>query len=213
MMMMMMMMMIEDYHTSLITGHALYTYRYTMVDMKLLCENMLVPSEHNWLDLLRASQLLNSVRLELQVISYLKDNFHVLESLYHKHDSDDRDDADHGGGDRDSTTTAEYENINDFQAEFPGLLDALLESRKQLYPLPPSQLLIAQSTARAREDNSNSSLRKPMFPIWSMTVTVVCLMIYLLVTKFVALGAIIPIINVLVMGVVLYFLIVNMLSG
>ena len=46
-----------------------------------------------------------------------------------------------------------------------------------------------------------------------MTVTVVCLMIYLLVTKFVVLGAIIPIINVLVMGVVLYFLIVNMLSG
>jgi len=179
-----------------------------MTDMKLLCENMLVPSEHNWLDLLRASQLLNSVRLELQVISYLKDNFHVLESLYHKHDNDDRD-ADHGG---DLDSTAEYENINDFQAEFPGLLDALLESRKQLYPLPPSQLLIAQSTAHAREVNSNSSLRKPLFPIWSMSVTVVCLLIYLLVTKFVALGAIIPIINVLVMGVVLYFLIVNMMS-
>jgi len=46
-----------------------------------------------------------------------------------------------------------------------------------------------------------------------MTVTVVCLMIYLFVTKFVALGAIIPIINVLVMGVVLYFLIVSFFSG
>jgi hypothetical protein len=45
-----------------------------------------------------------------------------------------------------------------------------------------------------------------------MSVTVVCLVIYLLVTKFVALGAIIPIINVLVMGVVLYFLIANMMS-
>jgi len=178
-----------------------------MTDMKLLCENMLVPSEHNWLDLLRASQLLNSVRLELQVVSYLKDNFHVLESLYHKSDSNDRDinhDSDH------DSTSMQYENIHDFQAEFPGLLDALLESRKQLYPLPPSQLLISQSAGRAREDSN--SLRKPLFPLWSLTITVVCLIIYLFVTKFVALGVIIPVINVLVMGVVLYYLIANMLS-
>jgi hypothetical protein len=39
----------------------------------------------------------------------------VLESLYHKHDNDDHD-VDHGG---DLDSTAEYENINDFQAEFP----------------------------------------------------------------------------------------------
>ena len=178
-----------------------------MTDMKLLCENMLVPSEHNWLDLLRASQLLNSVRLELQVMSYLKDHFHVLESLFHT------DDSPNGGSDghiNDHDSTVQYENIHDFQAEFPGLLDALLEARKQLFPLPPSQLLIAQSTSRNNDDSS--SLRTPMFPLWSLTVTVICLMIYLIMTKFVAFGAMIPIINVVVMGIVLYFLVKNMLS-
>jgi hypothetical protein len=46
--------------------------------MKRLCESMLVPSQSNWLDLLRAAHLFHCPQLEVSVIGYLRDNIAEL---------------------------------------------------------------------------------------------------------------------------------------
>lgn len=46
--------------------------------MKSLCENMLVPNRENWLDLLRAADLLQAHTLQRNVVAFLRDNFHAL---------------------------------------------------------------------------------------------------------------------------------------
>lgn len=167
--------------------------RYVIPDMKLLCENMLVPSESNWLDLLRAAQLLNSLRLELQVMAFLKTNFSVLQGLYQNteegHSAASTADATDEG-------TVQYSNVADFQEEFPGLLEDLLGARKMIFPLPPSQLIMELSA-----ENSNlqaEALNKqhtPVFPIWALIVAAVSFFLYQHVSKIIALGPMIPIIN------------------
>lgn len=188
--------------------------RYVVPDMKLLCENMLVPSESNWLDLLRAAQLLNSLRLELQVMAFLKVNFSVLRGLYDNTNTSDKEGngettdgtAGKGATSADRDDTIQYSNIEDFQAEFPGLLEDLLESRKVLFPLPPSQLVIQQSfqsTDKAAELEAQQ--KAPVFPLWALAVAAISMFIYQHISKIVALGPVIPVLNgaVLVAGVII----------
>lgn len=189
--------------------------RYVVPEMKLLCENMLVPSESNWLDLLRAAQLLNSLRLELQVMAFLKVNFSVLRGLYDN--NNDNNNRPGGDGEADGAgkgsphpadaardDTIQYSNIEDFQAEFPGLLEDLLESRKVLFPLPPSQLVIQQSyesnTAAAEQ---HARQKAPVFPFWALGVAAVSMFVYQHISKIVALGPIIPVVNTIVLVVLI----------
>jgi len=169
--------------------------------MKLLCENMLVPSESNWLDLLRAAQLLNSLRLELQVMAFLKENFSVLRGLYQNQPQSNMSTAtpkeapteDTGVDDEDMV---QYSNIADFKEEFPSLLEDLLESRKVLFPLPPSQLVMDRSreSATAAAD-AIAKKETPVFPIWALVLAAVSFFVYQHVSKVVALGPVIPLIN------------------
>lgn len=174
--------------------------------MKLLCENMLVPSESNWLDLLRAAQLLNSLRLELQVMAFLKVNFSVLRGLYDNTGDADGSAAKDGAKDSaqaaDRDDTIQYSNIEDFQAEFPGLLEDLLESRKMLFPLPPSQLVIQQSyDSNTAAAELQAQQKAPVFPMWALGVAAVSMFVYQHISKIVALGPIIPIVNTIVLVV------------
>lgn len=165
--------------------------------MKLLCENMLVPSESNWLDLLRAAQLLNSLRLELQVMAFLKENFSVLRGLYQNQNQSQagspKQPQEDAGDDED---TVQYSNIADFKEEFPSLLEDLLESRKILFPLPPSQLVMDRSrqSATAAAD-AIAKKETPVFPIWALVLAAVSFFVYQHVSKIVALGPVIPLIN------------------
>lgn len=188
--------------------------RYVVPEMKLLCENMLVPSESNWLDLLRAAQLLNSLRLELQVMAFLKVNFSVLRGLYdNTNDTTDPQNKDNDGasgrkeGDlstEDRDDTIQYSNIEDFQAEFPGLLEDLLESRKVLFPLPPSQLVMQQSfDSNTAAAELHAQQKSPVFPLWALGVAAISMFIYQHISKIVALGPIIPVVNMIVLVVLL----------
>jgi hypothetical protein len=56
--------------------------RYALREMKLQSEHMLAPSRTNWLDLLRASELLGSAHLRVQVRSYLRDNTAILVAVF-----------------------------------------------------------------------------------------------------------------------------------
>lgn len=178
--------------------------------MKLLCENMLAPSENNWLDLLRAAQLLNSLRLELQVMGFLKTNFSVLRGFYQSPKSDSTN--------NNNTTTninnnefnekkkkefeeneedIQYSNIADFQEEFPYILNNLLETRKIIYPLPPSHKIIQQSTENNNiliKNKNNENI--PVFPIYALIIACVSFFIYQHISKIIVLGPVIPIINV-----------------
>ena len=176
--------------------------------MKLLCENMLVPSESNWLDLLRAAQLLNSLRLELQVMAFLKINFSVLQGLYENNNinninnSTDATGTSEGEG---GENAIQYSTISDFQAEFPGLLDDLLESRKILFPLPPSQLMIKQTTESHEATIAATAKSTPVFPMWALILAAVCLFVYQHISNIVSLGYFIPVFNVVfAIGLVVY---------
>jgi len=200
--------------------------RYVLPDMKLLCENMLIPSESNWLDLLRAAQLLNSSRLELQVMAFLKENFSVLQGLYHNNgrdisELDDDTQGEKSTGDSGETTssnihddddddgnTIQYSNVADFQMEFPGLLEELLKARNQLFPLPPSQMLINQSQQSIKATNDSDALasqRVPVFPIWALVTAAVSFFLYQHVSRIVALGPVIPLINLAALAFTLYY--------
>ena len=56
--------------------------RYAISDMRLLSENMLIPSKSNWLDFLRTAELLSSSRLRVMVVSFLRDNVTILHEVF-----------------------------------------------------------------------------------------------------------------------------------
>eukprot|EP01034_Spumella_vulgaris_P030986 gene30986-38291_t len=143
--------------------------RYDIPDMKLLCENMLVPSENNWLDLLRAADLLNSQRIQLLATAYLRDNFSLLEVQEEKVDEkvEKKSSLDE--------KVEENSSLSQLKEEFPGLLEELFEKRKEISPLPPSQLLINQCTTQSQKE------KKEHNPY---------------VSRFVSMGWVIPIVNV-----------------
>ena len=171
----------------------------------MLCENMLVPSESNWLDLLRAAQLLNSLRLELQVMAFLKTNFSVLRGLYANPTPDAKTSAtgsataakDEKDSEPDNDDdTIQYSNIAEFQEEFPSLLEDLLASRAVLFPLPPSQLVMDRSRHSATAAAEATARKEtPVFPIWALLVAAVSFFMYQHVSKIVALGPMIPFVN------------------
>jgi hypothetical protein len=205
--------------------------RYVIPEMKLLCENMLVPSESNWLDLLRAAQLLNSLRLELQVMAFLKVNFTVLRGLYdtapalseeavsRKGGRGEGEGAGEGEGkgeenkkkkkkeeEEEEEEEVQYSTIADFQAEFPGLLEDLLESRKILFPLPPSQVMMTQTVQNnAAAEQAKAAEQEPAFPIWALAMAAGSFFMYQHVSKLVALGPLIPAINFVVLVVLLVY--------
>jgi len=157
-----------------------------------------VPSEGNWLDLLRAAQLLNSLRLELQVMAFLKSNFSVLRGLYSNPTPDAKTSATADASELDTNDddTIQYSNIAEFQEEFPSLLEDLLTSRAVLFPLPPSQLVMDRSRHSATAAAEATARKEtPVFPIWALLVAAVSFFMYQHVSKIVALGPMIPFVN------------------
>jgi hypothetical protein len=87
-------------------------------------------------------------------------------------------------------------NVADFQEEFPGLLEDLLASRKVIFPLPPSQLIIKQSTeSNEAAANARGKDKAPVFPLWALVVAAVSMFLYQHVSKIISLGPIIPVLN------------------
>jgi hypothetical protein len=145
--------------------------------MKQLCESMLIPSKTNYIDLLRASDLLSSKNLRFQVIRFLRDNFSALSEI----------DAEDEFGNSLSLITV----LND---EFPGLLGEVLELRREAHPRPPSSLLIRRTTENQKEIEEIRD--SPVFPYWALGVMFVCTFSYMFLSKLIVLGPVIPVINV-----------------
>jgi hypothetical protein len=144
--------------------------RYGCFDLKILCENMLAPSSSNWLDLLRAADLLNTPSLRINTIAYLRDHFSAM-----------------------GINQANSQQIQELKEEFPDLFENLLISRAEFFPLPPSQLIV---TRVAKSQENSMKAKRERFPFMSLATLAVCLYIYQHVTTIIALGPLVPLINV-----------------
>ena len=142
--------------------------------MRVLCESMLVPSASNWLDLLHVSDMINSTPLRLQVEGFLRDNFSVLQA--------------------EETEVHAGQSITQLLGiEYPGLLERVLDQRREVYPLPPSQVFI-RKVADDVVKKAEVTLA-PVFPIWALVLGVVACILYMKVQAIVSIGWVVPAIN------------------
>ena len=162
---------------------------------------MLVPTMSNWLDLLRASELVNSPRLKLSVYSFLRDNFTALHL-----DREQFIDVD------DNLTDNEFNDlsIQALKEEFPTLLEDILFARSEYFPMAPSKGLI-QQTVESKEITAKAGEKR--FPVWVLGLAAICLFLYQHVTTIVPMGMFIPIMNVGGMIGCLYLLYRHIILG
>jgi len=160
--------------------------RYNVPDMKVLCESMLVPSAANWLTLLSISDMLNSANLRLQVECFLRDNFSLIG--------------------RDATYRVDEETsrpvMEILKEHHPTLVERVFELRREAYPLPPSQLLIAQTNVNIKAEAKKIDLP---FPIWALVASIVAFYILTQIGNVIVIGPIMPFVNGLFMlGMILW---------
>ena len=157
--------------------------------MKVLCENMLVPSPSNWMDLLRAADLLGSKRLRLLVTSYLRDNITRLSAgsgtLAEKSSSSSSE----------GTSNETDPLVIELMTEFPDVHAEVMSLRRSITPAPPSPVLINQCIANTK-GNETAQKKKNSFPVWALLMAAVCLMMYQNVSKYVPLGWVVPVVNI-----------------
>lgn len=150
--------------------------------MKQLVENMLKPSLFNWMDLLRAAELLHLRKLKAAVLCFLRDNFHVLQSHKLRPFL-----AAEGAASSDGPSPLEQ-----LKDEFPTLFGEILEMRAQNFPAPPSQLLIEEG--QRTKESSLSEDRRP-FPFWALAMAAISLFFYQYATQILPMGPIVPVVN------------------
>ena len=153
--------------------------------MRLLCESMLAPSSENWLDLLRAADLLGSRSLALSVIAFLRDRPSptIQPNLPQPAES-----------------SSQGDNNDDelLRGEFPGLLEHIAVLRSTHNPRPPQAWLLEEAS-RLRSENEQKLQRKAetkAFPLWALLLAVVCLVLYKYISNVMVIGPYVYVINV-----------------
>lgn len=175
--------------------------------MKELVENMLKPSLFNWVDLLRAAELLNSPKLKTSVLSFLRSNFHVLQldelsqqlevELEVEVDEDEADSkqVDRGRGrGRGLGRGQQSAVLRQLKEEFPSLLEEIIGLRSFYSPLPPSSLLIEEG--KLTKESSLLDEDKHPFPFGALALGAVSLFVYQYATQILPIGPIVPIVNI-----------------
>ena len=168
--------------------------RYHLDDMKVLCESMLVPSESNWEAILHASELINSSTLKRDVLRFLRENLSLVTSM--------RVEAMDTASDTKEVQSNE-EAVQSLSAQYPDLLEEVMELRRESTFRPPSQLYLKRIEKNSQEIDLTATRA---FPIWYLLGLGVMLYIYQHLSNIVSLGYFIPVINVVVLGVLFYFL-------
>jgi len=97
----------------------------------------------------------------------------------------------------------------ELKSEFPTLFEEVFLSRLEYFPSPPNTLLITQ-TKKSKEHEVLS--KKPIFPLWTLVLTAIGLLVYTQLTQVVSMGMWVPIMNIggsLVLFVMLYHVVFN----
>ncbi len=157
--------------------------RYHIMDMRCLCENMLAPNKYNWIELLRVSNMVNSTRLKLETMCFVRDN---LGDSYTK----------------DATLKTSL-------IEFRDIFESIIEMRQVSYPTPPSKILIDQVTENAKLEKEKKHVYSPWNSILFLGLFCV---LYVIAIEKIKFGAMLPFVNAALMGVVFYFLYKKMVS-
>lgn len=149
--------------------------RYQLSDMRCLCENMLVPTKHNWIELLQVSEMIRSSRIKQETIGFLRG--HLGEEYLA------------------GTIEEPFE-------QFPDVLEKILKLRQIAYPTPPSKLLIEQITTNVKLDEDRNKVE---FPWVGLGLIAIVLFLFTYVIKFSSLGAMVPWVNAaMFFGIVFY---------
>ena len=154
--------------------------RYDITDMKSMCESMLVPSEQNWLGLLKVAELVRSTKLLSQVQGFLRDNFTILNE---KVDGDDGED-----------TSEDLTYLQYIRKEYPVLAEIIFSERLCFFPSPPSQILVSKMEEIFKA--TEAAKEAPPFPIWALLLGGVVAFLYAQTSNIIALGPLVPIINI-----------------
>ena len=167
--------------------------------MKLLCESMLVPAKSNWLDLLRAADVLGSHRLHAQTVGFLRDNFSVL--LETDVDSSDNNSSSTSVGSGGAMQTG----LTLLQKEFPGLLARILESRREVFPSPPSSILSERMRQHPLE--AKKAVKKVPIPVLAFIVGALGVFVHQYTNNIAIMGPWVPYFNgiCIVLGLLFLF--------
>ena len=121
-------------------------------------------------------------------------HFPYINILNERADTSDFDD--NSGGD--SITYLHF-----LRRQYPSLAEEIFEDRINLFPSPPSQLLVSKVEANhAATDAENNA---PPFPIWALVLGGVAAFLYAQSATIVTLGPVVPFVNVaFLIGVLLW---------
>ena len=188
--------------------------------MKNLCENMIFISKNNWLNVLQASELLSSKKLELSVTIFLKNSFSLLLETHENIEENENENEDEDEDENNIEIKFEniYNNENDNYSEkkiqekkskisfttldvikndFPYFLENIFTERKNEFPSPPSQILLKYTTKKAKEKKVLQEDSSQNIPVWAILMAGVSYFIFQNVSHITTLGIFMPIFNFL----------------
>jgi len=185
--------------------------RYGMTDMIRTCESMLCPSSSNWLDILRASHLIGSTRLQLEVEGYIRDNLHELSNPFDfavdsQSMATETDDASITSLSHTSTAGGENPVFAAVKEEFPDLIQRIMTLRTQAHPMPPSELLMSQTMAGTEGEKEKET--QPVafnFPWQVLSIGFTGWAVFHIVGQNVHLGFLLPFINIIGVVLIIYY--------
>lgn len=94
--------------------------------------------------------------------------------------------------------------------EFPELLSTVMETRRAAYPLPPAQSLVAYTAHMAKETKEKREVLH--MPYWAIVAALLSAFAYQHVVRVVSLGALVPVVNVVMLTGVMYYFYYVMLN-
>ena len=163
--------------------------------MKILCENMLLISRNNWLNILQVSDLISSKKLELLTTVFLKNNFGYLlenseeieDEIKNKNENENENKSENKNENKnENENIIEIENKNEnknlesnsnlkfssfleiVQENYPEFLENILLERKNDYPSPPSNLIIKYIKVNTREKKLHEEVSSRNIPVWAI---------------------------------------------
>ena len=179
--------------------------RYGVSDMKLLCESMLMPTSHNWIDVFRIANAIGSERLKTEVLGYLRDNVSELTTYMSHHSSLFADDEDASEASSFFRNSQRLNRAGETIPELPDVLDVVMAMRREAYPQPPSQILVERSAQLLEKTNSFGADTKVSFPWMGILGGIAFVVGYPYVANKVFFGPLMPLFNVIVIASMMYF--------
>ena len=174
--------------------------------MRNLCENMLLISRYNWLNILQASDLISSKKLKLLTTVFLKNNFCYLLDENSEENENENENEDKNTNiieikneNNSFNINANFELSSSFleivRDNYPDFLENVLLERKNIHPSPPSHLIMKYTKINAREKKFTEEASSRNVPIWAILMAGFSYLIFQNISNLKVLGIFMPILN------------------